>query len=667
MSADVRKLFLSYNFENERLVQRIWHYLNEQPGIDPYFFTQAGHDRSFVDEIGRAIKTCDVFVIFVLRGGDGDDLLGKTQKAEMETAVAMHKRRILVCLAERPLPPGVPPLLNPSYVVRLPSADDAGAHHCAREIATNEVGMWCDTYGLPLGYPFEYEKDVIREFVAGRGRLGLTRIGQGCPEAWPTVARRPALLCNPVSEDEIGGHTGEEASGSRSAQVVAAALTDFHSECLVNLGLTFPVASPKARLAYPSARGRGMKVGMLVSGGIAPGANAVIAGAFRRHAIYAEKGRYALEVLGYYNGFRSVLDSGANYRRLNEAFVKEHAAEGGSMLGASRCPELTAPSPADREQALRSILGHLQADGIEILHVIGGDGSMKAAHALQRAAQNEGRPLSVVAIPKTMDNDILWVWQSFGFLSAVDRAKQAVIQLRTEAMSASRLCIIQLFGSDSGFVVSHAALASGVCDLCLIPEVQFSMASVADYVGRKLGQRYHQDQQKGRGSYGVILMAETAIPTDVEQYVDDPDIGLSDEERQEMGKYLAAGRRVNGKTPDPLRTGALKVVSRVLERSIRELDPQSYWRAFQVFANEPRHLLRAIAPSSSDLIIGERLGALAVDCTMAGFTDFMISQWLTEYVMVPLRLVVLGRKRIPPQGMFWKSVRASTGQPANLT
>jgi 6-phosphofructokinase len=86
-----------------------------------------------------------------------------------------------------------------------------------------------------------------------------------------------------------------------------------------------------------------------------------------------------------------------------------------------------------------------------------------------------------------------------------------------------------------------------------------------------------------------------------------------------------------------------------------------YCSKFRVFTNEPRHLLRAIQPSVSDVIFGHRLGILAVDNAMAGYTDFMVSQWLTEYVLVPLELVVLGRKRVPQEGIFWKSVLAKTG------
>ena len=76
--------------------------------------------------------------------------------------------------------------------------------------------------------------------------------------------------------------------------------------------------------------------------------------------------------------------------------------------------------------------------------------------------------------------------------------------------------------------------------------------------------------------------------------------------------------------------------------------------------------MRSISPSCSDIIFGQRLGMLAVDNAMAGYTDFMISQWLTEYVLVPLKLVTLGRKRIPPKGIFWRSVLDKTGQPEDM-
>jgi 6-phosphofructokinase len=131
-----------------------------------------------------------------------------------------------------------------------------------------------------------------------------------------------------------------------------------------------------------------------------------------------------------------------------------------------------------------------------------------------------------------------------------------------------------------------------------------------------------------------------------------------------LERFLKEGRRVRGQTPDQLRTAGLKIISKVLEDRIRrELRPTEYWDHFRVITNEPRHLIRSIPPSVTDVIFGERLGALAVDNAMAGYSDFMVSQWLTEFVLVPLPLVVLGRKRVPTNGIFWKSVLSKTEQP----
>jgi 6-phosphofructokinase 1 len=301
---------------------------------------------------------------------------------------------------------------------------------------------------------------------------------------------------------------------------------------------------------------------------------------------------------------------------------------------------------------------------------------MKAAHALWSTARNlPGRPLSVVAVPKTMDNDILWVWQSFGFLSAVEQARVYIEQLHTEVVSNPRLCILQLFGSDSGFVVSHAVLASptGHCDVALIPELPFSIEGLARYLKEKI----HEEGR--RVPYGLIVMAEMAIPTDAMRYAEEKEdryqVGLSDEEKmaiREYEKMRKEKRRIEGQVSDELRTAGLKIVSRGLRKLLPDIDVDTPaqiehdWNRLRVFTNEPRHLLRAIRPACSDVIIGQRLGTLAVDNAMAGYTDFMISQWLTEYVLVPLKLVVLGRKRIPQTGIFWKSVRAKTGQPPEM-
>jgi 6-phosphofructokinase len=188
-------------------------------------------------------------------------------------------------------------------------------------------------------------------------------------------------------------------------------------------------------------------------------------------------------------------------------------------------------------------------------------------------------------------------------------------------------------------------------------------------------------RRKQRIPYGLVVMAETAIPTDAANYAapegEKPkiDIELSRSEQDailDFHKLREAGRRIQGQTSDVLRAAGLKIVTRGLPDLLQQvqldedLGFEPEWGKMRVVANEPRHLLRTTSPSCLDIIFGQRLGVLAVDNAMAGYTDFMISQWLTEYVIVPLKLVVLGRKRIPSSGIFWKSLLAKTNQTEDL-
>jgi 6-phosphofructokinase 1 len=664
------KLFLSYSFSDAWFVQRVSFHLRKQ-SLDPYFYSDERHVKSWTAEVGTHLSDAHAFLLFL--GG----CLGGVQEQEALAAIRhksepRHANRDFVLLrielpAHAPLPDSLA-LFNGPGPMRVPAIDEKAARDCAREISVSLLGTWIDD-DLPIGYPFNYEKTIIKEY--SQGPLSAERIAQGCPREWPQVPKRSGSKLNMIDASEIGLYRDwNKDEGRRRAeepQVVVSALADLHASGPANKALTFPEAGPRKFLYYPCRPGGDLSVGVLVSGGIAPGINAVIAGIVERQMLYAERGRYSntLSVRGYHNGLSALCRDGTHYSSLSLQAVQSHADLGGSMLGTSRASEFMAENPADVDEALEKAVRTLVSHRTEILYIIGGDGSMRAAHSLWKKSQDMGKDLSIVGIPKTMDNDILWIWQSFGFLSAVERSKAAIQQLQTEAESNPRLCVLQLFGSDSGFVVTHAVTASGQCDLFLIPEVPFTMRRVTQYVEEVLKKRYENSRLEA--AHGMIVMAETAVPTDAEQYMEDPAVGLTGDEKREIRSFLGdKKRRVFGQTPDALRSGGLKLVSKVLEKSVRKM-AGTYWRDFRVFTNEPRHLIRAIPPSSSDIIFGHRLGCLAVDCAMAGFTDFMISQWLTEYVMVPLRLVTLGRKRIPEDGIFYKSVRASTGQPANLT
>lgn len=613
---------------------------------------------------------------------------------------------------------------------------------------------WTDEhllYGLPKSPQlFDYEKTIIEFFAAKRyyeqegdqprndpaGSVAeyrykklieqwpiekiTERLEKGVPGDWPIVRRYPAELDNLLDQRKAGDFRGVD--GADEALVRAAALLGL--EPPGGQLFTFPEAGPRPKLAFPqSESSRELNVGILVAGGIAPGINAVIDAIVQRHYAYHAAGHqdYDLRVLGIRDGFLAIT-GGALSNRIQELKTHntiEQATRGGSMLGTSRDEHLL--NPSSRAGRLRTVAEALSQPGrvFDILYIIGGDGSMKAAHALWRMAkqvrsesQNEeikGRELSVVAIPKTMDNDILWVWQSFGFLSAVDESRKIVETLHTEVRSNPRLGIVQLFGSDSGFVVSHAVLAAAVghATLALIPEIKFSAIGVARYLKERLWRAARpwaaQDQLSPIAidspidpnfPHGLVVLAETAIPQDALECLGlvknvPPSFAasygeiakrfsLSHEEQEEITDFVRRRkeeRGFEGQTNDTVRQLGLRLLAEAIpvfikdpnlrpERNLSWMAPK--WKYLRVVCSEPRHLVRALEPSTSDIITGQRLGLLAVDAAMAGYTDCLISQWLTEFALVPLELAVLGRKRIPSEGMFWKSVTSKTGQPADL-
>ncbi|MBW2645719.1 MAG: 6-phosphofructokinase [Deltaproteobacteria bacterium] len=611
------KTFISYNFEDEKFVRLVNYYLKKQSGLTTYCYSadealqqkierQIGKDNDLSEEtalnifkdeiwrekIGSKIRNCAKFVFFV-----GPEI-GNTQMLEALAFIRkFEKVKIdkIAAIVKLPEAGNIPDVLfqfaghpKPVKAKNTYHPEENGKHainyesaiHCAKDITDRLLGKnkWIESDGLPIGYPFDYEKDIIQEYIDGRGWLeSPIKLEQGCSEKWPEVQKIKAheeaeLQQNPILEDVIGDYRPED------AKIIVDARSKYHCWtnnvdvpiCLNALSLSFPEAGPRKKLIYP--RKETLTVAILVSGGIAPGINAVITGIVERHCLYRNKSiekkqPYTLQMYGYRDGFKGLLRGDyiplieeENNESVMIKILKGLSNQGGSFLGTSRYdPLMDFDHPAKRDSSLNRIVRKL-ADNVDILYIIGGDGSMRASHMIYtrmlklKEKRVIDRKFSVVAIPKTMDNDILWAWQSFGFMSAVEKAKEFILQLYTEASSNPRLCIMQLFGSDSGFVVSHAALASGVCDAVLIPETDFSMEVLSRHIKDRLKERYKPGQQ-GKSPYGMILLAETAIPRNSEdddkcRYLDDTNVRLGEGERKAINKFISNGRRVQGQTPD---------------------------------------------------------------------------------------------------------------------
>lgn len=539
--------------------------------------------------------------------------------------------------------------------------------------------------GLPLNSQiFNYEKDIIKFYykhnkfrIQGNETKDYNEVKDdillGVPAEWPILyprINRPKLTkanLPKAYQEEIGNFRKE------SNYILSAALSEFHENeklcpCNSDHKLIFPEAGPRESI-FSSTSTNAFRIGILVSGGIAPGINAVIDGITRRHFFYAKKSGYthSLEILGLINGFDALKQGNQVHYKLlypTQADIRHDfpsidtsniTNEGGSIIGTSRFQPLIDNNYNKRNRALKNIVERLCSEGIRILYIIGGEGSMKAAQAIQKRVDSyikeediDDWDLSVVGIPKTMDNDILWVWQTFGFMSAVEKAREFIEYLYVESKSNPRWGIVQLFGSNSGFVVSHAVLAckSDICNLALIPEMKYKLKKIVEYI-----------IENGREN-GIIVLAETAVPQDIDEYLKIIEVKqlLTPAEIKAINDRKGNKHTIDCHVNDDLRSGVVKVIAWAVENEANK----------RVFINEPRHLLRSIPPSTIDIITASRLGTLAVDNAMAGFYGFMISQWLTEFCLIPFELVVLGRKRIPPDGIFFKSVIKKTGQPQKL-
>ncbi len=671
--------------------------------------------RDFVGVLDERLRNATHLVVFVGRKFSKWQVNEVNAWIRLESARKRPRKAIIVAISGQQKPQQMPHKLSQfaqgdeflpdTYRLVVPHQ----SFKCARDIVQRMGLAWQGADGLPHNpHLFDFEKRVIDFFILKSGvdlsaplhdkadketYLSIRqRLFDGCPDRWPEVRMLEGSRTKNRLPQSLSG-----VFRPHDSMVVASALTRL--DCARG-ELSFCEAGPREELYYPQPS-KQLNVGILVSGGIAPGINAVIDAIVQRHWLYRRYHPHDLQIFGFENGWLAFNDIDNFMKRLcpggkshpdaiiageNATETSEYVTEGGSILGTARDDEIR--DPETRTKRLAEIASQLFHHNIDILYVIGGDGSMKAAHALSNVAHSmpqwKKRPLSVVAIPKSMDNDIMWVWQSFGFASAVQKAREIVEQLHTEIKSNPRLCVVQLYGSDSGFVVSHtvAASATGHCDLALIPEQPFTMVGVATHLAGRIcasGRRI---------PYGMVVMAETAIPEDALECLGErkprthkdlyekvaKSITLSDAERAAILNFdqmRLAGRRIEGQTDDTLRQASLRLVTQALPILMSAVDVSHNtfvpdWTRLRLLVNEPRHLLRAIPPSTSDITTAQRLGVLAVDNSLAGYTDFMISNWLTEYVLVPLKLVVLGRKRIPPSGMFWKSVLAQTGQPASL-
>ncbi len=357
------------------------------------------------------------------------------------------------------------------------------------------------------------------------------------------------------------------------------------------------------------------KIGIVTCGGLCPGLNDVIRGlVMTAHYRYGVKSIY-----GFRYGYRGMV-KGSEHKpiELDPELVSHIHEDGGTILGSSRGPQ-------DPEK----IVDQLQAMGINILFTVGGDGTLRGAIDIARALDRRGYECGVVGVPKTIDNDVKFIDQSFGFETAYSEAVESIFAAHMEAEGAfNGIGLVKLMGRHSGFIACHAAMAASHVNFVLIPEVPFRLDGehgLLNLLRRRLQARRHAVIVVSEGA-GQDLFPESEV------------------------QYDKSG---NKKLMD---IGAL--LQRRIKEYFDEIDMEHTVKYI-----DPSYIIRSVPTRPPDSVYCWRLAQNAVHAAMCGKTEMVVGSWHGRLVHVPMRMTISQRKEVDPSGDLWLSVLESTGQP----
>jgi 6-phosphofructokinase 1 len=398
------------------------------------------------------------------------------------------------------------------------------------------------------------------------------------------------------------------------------------NDCLSQIGAyggqlgalpAFELAGPRNRIFFDP---RTVRCGIVTCGGLCPGINNVVRGLVLELA----HGYGVRKILGFRYGYEGLISRfGHQPLVLTPESVNHIHHQGGTILGSSRGSQ----DPGE-------VVDNLEALNIDVLFVVGGDGTIRGAMQLTTEIQRRALKIGVVAVPKTIDNDIHFIDRSFGFESAFSAAVEVVRGAHVEATGARNgIGLVKLMGRHSGFVACHAALASTDVDLVLIPEVP-AMLQGEQGVFRYL------EKTLTRQGHAVVVVAEGAA------------------------QELIAEDQLRERT-DKTGNARLKDVGVFLRDRIVEHFGQSDRGGQEVTLKyiDPSYTIRSVPASPSDSVYCWNMARNAVHAAMAGNTEMLIGRWHGRFVHVPMPLATRSRKQVDPTDDLWMSVIEATGQP----
>lgn len=372
----------------------------------------------------------------------------------------------------------------------------------------------------------------------------------------------------------------------------------------------FEAAGPREKIYFDPINTR---CAVVTCGGLCPGLNDII-----RAVVLELYYRYgAKKIFGIKHGLQGFIpEYGHDIVDLTPQHVERIIDLGGSILGSSR-----------GDQDLDEIIETLERMNIQIVFMIGGDGTLRAAHKLALRILEKNLKISVIGIPKTIDNDIVLTDRSFGFDTAVEEATRAIRAAHNEAIGfPNGIGLVKLMGRYSGFIAATASLAQQDANFVLIPEVPFKMegeGGLLKAVESRLKKRKHV----------VLVVAEGAGQ---EFFKDKRSKDLSGNLKlNDIGLYLKAEIEAYLK-------------KRKIDFSMKYIDPS--------------YMIRSLPANSNDSVFCGFLARDAVHAGMTGRTDMLVGYTNTRFVHIPMELCAGKRKHVNQKEKLWQAVLESTGQ-----
>ncbi len=382
-------------------------------------------------------------------------------------------------------------------------------------------------------------------------------------------------------------------------------------------GKKFPLlekAGPRKKLFFEPGK---TNSAIVTCGGLCPGLNAVIRGLVMiNYYRYNNKKIYGIPY--GYAGFRK--DCTEGIKELTPKLVENINKSGGTILGSSR-----------GEQDSAMIVDRLVELDVQILYTIGGDGTQRGAWDIIEEINKRSLNISVIGLPKTIDNDINYIDKSFGMETAYSTAVEALSAAHTEARSYKNgIGLVKLMGRESGFVAANASLASNEVNFCLIPEMDFDLEGPNGFL-------HHLETRLAKSDHALIVVAEGTG----QQFM-----------HKETGFDKSGNKKLNDIGMYLKQIIEAHLNTKQITHTVKYIDPS--------------YMIRSVPPNPSDAIFCTQLAQMGVHAGMSGRTGLVVGYINGQFTHLPIPLAIKNRKKINLYSQLWTSVLEATGQPLSM-